>query len=492
MNPRLATALVIGMALVGAALAWAVTATGSDTYAASALLTERPGGAAPESRQAAATTARLINIDSVVQRALQRLPADTRDDAARTVEAHAFDGTYLIEVTARSGHAASAAAAANAFAGALVDHRASSELGRRTRATELVERQLARLTRRSPTTSRERELLVGRLADLQAAAALPRSEIEVVEEATPPTAPEARPTAVAMAIGCAGGGVLGLLLLAPPALLARSSRTAPRPDGDAKTLATLPRHRSLGRPLASRGEPLDVAAAVALLADEFERECLGCGARTTLVASARRFDGRSIVSLILARELARRDKKVLLVEGDLANPSLSDHTGQPGTPGLAQLAGGSAKIEEALHRVGAGLEQTAPSDGGTRWKVHRRATGGGGSERRNPSAVRGRSVTWDLLPAGSRVERPGYVLSSPTIVALLRDAAASYDAVLIDCPAGAEADGVLDLADAVLIVERRRATARREEATFVRWLRDAAHETPLRIVTNATTKRRVP
>ena len=101
----------------------------------------------------------------------------------------------------------------------------------------------------------------------------------------------------------------------------------------------------------------------------------------------------------------------------------------------------------------------------------------------------GRPATWDLLPAGSRVERPEYVLSSSTIVELFRDARGSYDAILIDAPAGDEVDGLLNLADAVLIVRRPRMTGHHEDARFLHWLRDAADQTQLQVVTNATTKR---
>jgi len=490
-NPRLATMIVTGLALVGGGLAWMGTTSRADDYAASALLTARPDGVAPGSQQAIATTARLVEIDPVTQRALQLLPADMRDDAAEAVRARVLPGVHLIEVTARTSDAMSAAATANAFAGALVERHAASELARRTRATNFVRRQLLELSRRSPTTSSERELLVAQLAEVQAAAALPRTEVDVVEEATPPTAPEARSSAFSVLIGSGGGGALGLLLLLLAALRTRMWRAASSHDDNAKALATLPRHRSLGDPLARRNKPPDVAAAVERLADRFENECLAQGAKTIVIASASRFDGRTTLSLILADELARRDRKVLLVEGDLANPKLSDHTGQPGTPGLAQVAAGDATAREVTQRVGTTHNDEPTRLGaGARLRLGlRSADGAQSAQEGRGSPGGGRPATWDLLPAGSRVERPEYVLSSSTIVELFRDARGSYDAILIDAPAGDEVDGLLNLADAVLIVRRPRMTGHHEDARFLHWLRDAADQTQLQVVTNATTKR---
>lgn len=444
MNPRRAITIVVGSILVCAAIAWAASAPGDERFRARALLTEVPDRLGSGSPLAATTTARSIEIDAIVERAMNRLPADMRADAAAGIRARAIPGTYLIELTARSSDARTAAAAANAFAEALVEHRAASELGRRKRTAAIAQAYLSTLTRGASTSS-ERDLL-GRAPELQAETALPRTNLEVVEGATQPPAPEAHSRPLPVLLGAGTGGMLALLVLGAFALRTRRWN-AMSEEGDGEMLATLPRHRSLGAPLEGREEPLDVTMAVQRFVDCFEREFLSVQAKVTLIASPRRFDGRTTVSLILARELARRGRKVLLVEGDLSNPKLSEHTARPATPGLVQVASGHATVQEAVQHVN------------------------------------GSSAEWDLLAAGARVERPGYVLNSASIVAFLRDARNTYDAVLIDAPPGAEAGALLPVADAVLVVRRPRMKARRD---LPRWLQEGADENRLQVVTNAT------
>lgn len=73
-------------------------------------------------------------------------------------------------------------------------------------------------------------------------------------------------------------------------------------------------------------------------------------ARTVLICSARPGDGKTFCSINLALSLAaERDTEVLLVDADVAKPSVLRHLGIPDAPGLLDaLADGGRDIEELV------------------------------------------------------------------------------------------------------------------------------------------------
>jgi len=136
-------------------------------------------------------------------------------------------------------------------------------------------------------------------------------------------------------------------------------------------------------------------------------------------------EGKSTISLGLSTALARDlGQRVLLIEGDLRRPSISDDLGLPPFPGLADwLNGGAQRIP--LRRV---------EPGG-----------------------------FFLLGAGTaELERPEDI-GSPRMEALLRAARDRFDIVVLDTtPILPVADVVLlqDLVDGLLLVVRSRMTPR--------------------------------
>ena len=129
--------------------------------------------------------------------------------------------------------------------------------------------------------------------------------------------------------------------------------------------------------------------------------------RSILVTSASPSEGKSTTALALARNLAQLGKRVLLVDGDLRNPSLHRTLGLEGTSGLSNLLAGACNFSEAVQ-------------------------------------VSGEERLF-VITAGPLPPNPAELLSGSKLVSLLTVGVERYDHVLIDGPP------VLGLADAPIL-----------------------------------------
>ncbi|MBA4804676.1 MAG: polysaccharide biosynthesis tyrosine autokinase [Brevundimonas sp.] len=73
---------------------------------------------------------------------------------------------------------------------------------------------------------------------------------------------------------------------------------------------------------------------------------------TMLVTSSRPAEGKSTTAYAIALTLARVGKRVLLVDGDLRNPSMHRVVGTDNDTGMSNLLSGSATIEELIKATG--------------------------------------------------------------------------------------------------------------------------------------------
>ncbi|HEX6860395.1 MAG TPA: polysaccharide biosynthesis tyrosine autokinase [Caulobacteraceae bacterium] len=142
--------------------------------------------------------------------------------------------------------------------------------------------------------------------------------------------------------------------------------------------------------------------------------------RTMLISSARPSEGKSTSATAIARYLARLGSRVLLVDGDLRNPSLHR---------LMQSAGG------------AGLSNYL-SSGGTLTELIQ------ATETPNLS----------FMPSGPVPPSPAELIAGPRVTELLREARELFDIVVIDGPP------VMGLADAPLLASRVEGTVMVVEA----------------------------
>jgi polysaccharide biosynthesis transport protein len=81
--------------------------------------------------------------------------------------------------------------------------------------------------------------------------------------------------------------------------------------------------------------------------------------QTLAVLSSRRGEGKSTVAYQLAKGLATLQPGVLLIDGDLRQPTLHEKSGCTNESGLTEVLSGSAELEDAIQRVAPGLDLLA-------------------------------------------------------------------------------------------------------------------------------------
>ena len=107
-------------------------------------------------------------------------------------------------------------------------------------------------------------------------------------------------------------------------------------------------------------------------------------------------DGKSFVAMNLAAALADQGYRTLLIDGDNRRGGLHRLVGATRKPGLMEVLGGTASMEQAAQRTPYPL--------------------------------------LDLIPCGQRLQTGPELLGSPAMAELIQRARGSYSVVLIDCP----------------------------------------------------------
>jgi polysaccharide biosynthesis transport protein len=129
--------------------------------------------------------------------------------------------------------------------------------------------------------------------------------------------------------------------------------------------------------------------------------------RTIAIGSASPSDGKTTIARHLAEAAAMLGGRVLLLEADLRQPTLTQQLGLPAGPGLADVLIGAISMEDGIQQV----EMQASS--GPELDRHR----------------------LDVLPAGSmRPPNPGELVESRAMGEVLERAKLRYDLVVIDTP----------------------------------------------------------
>jgi receptor protein-tyrosine kinase len=170
--------------------------------------------------------------------------------------------------------------------------------------------------------------------------------------------------------------------------------------------------------------------------------------RRVAITSADVGEGKSMISLNLARAAARGDeKRTLLIEADLRRPSLGRMIGVPAAPGLAELLSQSEDLPSSLRELVVTPDLTDELDAPPRF---------------------------DVLLAGTLAADPVELLESRRMVELLDHAGSEYDLVVIDTPPiGVVSDPIplVHQVDGVIVVSRMGRSRRDHAARLTKQLR---------------------
>lgn len=168
-----------------------------------------------------------------------------------------------------------------------------------------------------------------------------------------------------------------------------------------------------------------------------EGEAAGRG-KIIMVTSSTPQEGKTFISVSLARLYARLDKRVLLVDCDVHRARAHAALGLPNQVGLMEVAAGVAALDDALQR-----DELTPLD---------------------------------VLTAGVGPEGTAEVLTSRATRDLLERLATRYDRIIIDSPpvlAVSDVRALAPLADSVVYLIRWNATPRDAVRNGLRVLRDS-------------------
>lgn len=207
------------------------------------------------------------------------------------------------------------------------------------------------------------------------------------------------------------GALVGIVLAYTWVVVRRSLDTTVRsvaevpPEIGAGALGLVPESAELGRGRGSRSADGPAEERLRMLRTALRRTGAGAGRGTLVVASAGRAEGRTTVATGLARVMALAGHRVVLVEGDLRSPVLSEVLDLGRRPGLVDLLVGRAALGQALA----------------------------------PTAVAGLEV----LPAGLTTANPSELLGSTRMADLLAELTADRVVVIDSPPLGEVTDGVV-------------------------------------------------
>ncbi|PSJ41737.1 GumC family protein [Allosphingosinicella deserti] len=271
------------------------------------------------------------------------------------------------------------------------------------------------LQREADTNRSLYDALLQRYKEIGVAAGIGTNSVSVVDRAEPPGGPYSPNLLLNLAVGLALGAIAGIGAALALEFLNDTIKT---PD-DVRDKLRLP---SLGvvpkkkgnDPLAEelKDQTSPVAEAYSSLRTSLQFTTDTGAPKTLLITSTRAAEGKSSTTLALAQGFARLGKSVLLIDSDLRKPAFV--TGVEPNEGLSKLLTNTDTLNQHVMKT--------QFEGLT------------------------------LLPCGPLPPNPAELLSSPRLKAILAEASANYDMVIVDGPP------VLGLADAPLLSANCRAT----------------------------------
>lgn len=224
--------------------------------------------------------------------------------------------------------------------------------------------------------------------------------VSIVREATVPGSPVSPNIPLLLALG----GLVGLALGVAVAVLREVLDTRIRNERDLEAVTDAAVIGGIAYDPATTEHPLIVhdsprsprAESFRTLRTNLQFLDLDAGARSFVVTSSVPGEGKSTTSANLAIALADSGARVVVIEGDLRRPKLSQYMGIEGAVGITDVLVGQAELGDVLQRWG-------------RRELY-------------------------VLPAGTIPPNPSELLGSQAMAKLLRKLEDEYDVVLIDAP----------------------------------------------------------
>lgn len=353
----------------------------------------------------------------------------TAEQVAASLKITSQGESNVVLVTATADSPELAAMIANTYVKQFVGEQQVANHHYFSSALALVRKQLAALSPKQRAGGAG-VALEDRAQTLSLLTELNYGNVEVAQQASPPTSASSPKTSKNTALGA----FLGLLVgLAAMLLLERRDSRIRRwedlePIFQRPQLGAVPRDSALSVPGTSPALPPTVAEAFNLIRAHLRFFTVDRDLRTVMIASAAPGEGKSTIAYHLAAAAARLDSRVLLLELDLRKPTLTKMLGLADGPGVTDVLLATATLRGATQSI---------------------VLGGGQA---------GGTAKLDVLTAGSTLPpNPAELLDSAALTAILQTVRGEYDLVVIDTPPlTAVSDGLplLRKVDGVVIVAR--------------------------------------
>jgi len=454
--------LAIALVVVGAALAVSLTSQKQYDATAQLLVVENDPAnavvstaapqATPDPQREVNTAAAMVKQTSIADSVRGALSLSISTQALLNKVSTSSDSanSNLLKITAEDSSPTRAATIANQFARQYLAFRLALA---RQNFQQGANRALSQFRSLSPAQagSTVGQQLQTRAKELQIDSALQTGGVQLVSNATVPTGPASPKPVLDGAVGLVVGLLLGTGAALGLELFDRRFKTEAEIERGygLPVLAAIPR---AARREAARGDGQQ-REAYGLLAATLEYSAAGDRNKVLMVTSAIPGEGKTSVTLGLAKALARKGTRVMAVEADLRRPMFDKYLGLEPTGGLARVLLEPARLTEEV--IWLDVQTLLPL---------------------SAAKVR-RTACFAVLPAGPPLPNPQHALGRRTMGHVLQAAGALVDIVVIDSsPLGTVSDAAaLDrLVDDVLIVGQVNVSTRDGARRLMRVLQNSS------------------
>jgi len=457
--------LIAICAVLGAGIAFGLSAAQPKTYQTSAKLTPRQQAedltligessgpiSAPQAK--AAELSVLATRESIAKRTADALGNQLGSEAIKSKVEIAIDvQTSLVLITATDDDAERAADIANEYAQQVEREARDVEREQLSESLAVVRRQRDDAGPRLPGDLTP-TILKERFNRLQALKQIVRP-VEIITNASAPSSPISPKPIRNSILGLLGGLFLGVVLaFARDAIDTRLK--APREMED---YFGLPRLGQMSEFAFARGinpsngskpmSPVDIEAA-RIIRTNLDHLSSEHDMRSVAITSSLPEEGKSTVAVALASVSAMAGKLTLLIECDLRQPVIAERLGLDPGPGLSDVLLGQAQPRDALQVV-----EIDPTQGGNGSRKRER--------KGSSSKSAGASAPLVTLTAGSAVPNPAELLASESFADMMDKVTKGYEVVILDTSpllSVVDTRELLPVVDGVIVCARSYQTTR--------------------------------